>query len=197
MDYQPVPLVCEVRNLGSRKDQSVGNYRNTGGGVVIDCEDGYCVGNRTKATLFDRSGREIKVFDKKTEKDIVSIHLENFIAAVNSRDATDLNAAGIEGHRSAACFHMANVSHRLGKTASPEAIRETVATTPLLLDSFDRCQEHLKLNGVDISRDQATIGPWVTLDVEREQFVGEFAEQANALSRPEYRAPYVVPELTS
>ena len=24
MDYKPVPLVCEVRNLGSRRDQSVG-----------------------------------------------------------------------------------------------------------------------------------------------------------------------------
>ena len=197
MDYKPVPLVCEVRNLGSRRDQSVGNYRKTGGGVVIDCEDGYCIGNRSKATFFDRSGREIKVFDKKTEKDIVSIHLDNFISAVNSRDTADLNADGIEGHRSAICFHMANVSHRLGKTASPEAIREVAATTPLLLDSFDRCQKHLKLNGVDISQDQATIGPWVTLDVKQEQFVGDFADQANALSRKDYQAPFVVPELTS
>ena len=57
---------------------------------MIDCEDGYCIGNRTKATFFDRSGREIKVFNKQVEKDIVSIHLDNFITAVNSRDTTPI-----------------------------------------------------------------------------------------------------------
>lgn len=197
MDYQPVPLVCEVRNLGSRRDGSVGNYRGTGGGAVIDCEGGYCIANSSKATFYDRNGRETRVFDQEEAKDIVPVHLENFVAAVESRDLESLNAEAIEGHHSALCFHMANVSHRLGKTASPQQIREAAATSPLLLDAFDRCQQHLQENGVRLSEDKATLGSWVTLDTEREVFVSDHAEQANALSRKEYRAPFVVPELTS
>src|SRR6202035_5326424 len=49
-------------------------------------------------------------------------HLSNFVAAVRSRKAGDLAAEALQGHLSAACCHMANISHRLGKQSSPEAI---------------------------------------------------------------------------
>ena len=53
-------------------------------------------------------------------------HLSAFLAAVRSRKASDLAAEALAGHRSTACCHMANVSHRLGKHAAPEAIRAAI-----------------------------------------------------------------------
>ncbi len=40
------------------------------------------------------------------------------------------------------------------------------------------------------------LGPWVTFDPKEERFVRDFAGEANKLSRREYRAPFVVPEIT-
>jgi hypothetical protein len=50
-------------------------------------------------------------------------------------------------------------------------------------------------NEIDLAKTPATLGPWVTMDPSAEEFVGDFAEQANALSRREYREPFVVPEM--
>ena len=38
LDFDDVPMICEVRNLGSRKDGSIGKYRDIDRGIVIDCE---------------------------------------------------------------------------------------------------------------------------------------------------------------
>ena len=90
---------------------------------------------------------------------------------------------------------MANISHRLGKQAAPEAIRETIRPQPELADAFDRCREYLRENGVNLDATPAVLGPWVTFDAKQERFVNEFADAANALSRREYRQPFVMPEL--
>jgi hypothetical protein len=83
----------------------------------------------------------------------------------------------------------------LGALASPDKIRAATKDNPLAADAFERCSEHLQRNGVDLESSQATAGPWLDLDVEREEFVGEFADEANALSRRQGRQPFVVPEL--
>jgi len=62
-------------------------------------------------------------------------------------------------------------------------------------DAFDRCRAYLRENGVDLGTTPATLGPWVTYDAKQEKFVRDFAEQANALSKRDYREPYVVPKL--
>jgi hypothetical protein len=92
---------------------------------------------------------------------------------------------------------MANVSHRLGKQSSPEAIRAAITGNAELADAFERCREYLRANGVELDATAATLGPWVSLDAKQGRFVGDFAEAANALSRREYRKPFVVPELTA
>jgi hypothetical protein len=107
-----------------------------------------------------------------------------------------LNAEAAEGHLSAICFHGANVSHRLGSQADPEEIRATIAEDRLAADAFERCSEHLKQNGVDLQETMATLGPALQFDVEREEFVGKLAREANALSRRNYREPFVVPDLS-
>jgi predicted dehydrogenase len=199
-DYRPAPLMCEVRNLHAAKQPgSIGSFRGRSGGVIIDCEGGHFAGDASGGTLFDRQGKKIKDIPEQGRLPGFpdAAHLENFVAAVRSRRSQDLKVEALDGHRSAACFHMANISHRLGKGAAPEAIQEAIRANHDLSDAFQRCREYLKANGVDLAKTPAALGPWVTLDSERECFVGEFAEQANALCRREYRGPFVVPEIAA
>ena len=92
---------------------------------------------------------------------------------------------------------MANVSHRLGKQSSPEAIRAASTGNAEMADAFERCREYLRGNGVELDSTSATLGPWVSLDANQGRFVAEFADEANKLSRRDYRAPFVVPDLTA
>ena len=95
--------------------------------------------------------------------------------------------------RSAAACHLGNISYRIGRTAAPEAMRERVKSSHDFGDTFERCAGHLRENGVDLGKTPATLGPWVTYDVKQEKFTGDFAKEANALMKREYRTPFVVP----
>ena len=196
-DYQPTPLICEVRNVRvSKGPDAMGKFRNQNHGLVIDCEGGYFAGDASGGALFDKQGKKIKDFpDDGGSKGLETSHLSNFVAAVRSRKAGDLAAEALRGHHSTACCHMANVSYRLGKQARPEVIRETIQANRELSDAFERCREYLRENEVDLDTTPAVLGPWVTFDPKRERFVNDIADQANALSQREYRQPFVVPKI--
>jgi predicted dehydrogenase len=197
LDYQPAPLICEIRNVKVAKGASpLGRFRGQNHGIVIDCEGGYFAGDAAGGVIFDRKGRKIKeVPDDGSYRMLEAAHLSNFADAVRSRKSSDLAAEALQGHISTACCHMANVSHRLGKESSPAAVRSTIEGNPELTDAFDRCRKYLRENGVDLDSDRPVVGPWVTFDPKDERFVGGFAEAANKLSRREYRKPFVVPEV--
>jgi predicted dehydrogenase len=198
-DFQPAPLICEVRNVGAgRGAAAIGTFRGQNKGVVIDCAGGSFAGDATGGAFFDRQGKKIQDLEgADTPKALELAHLTAFLAAVRSRKTNDLAAEALEGHRSTACCHMANVSHRLGKPSSPDAIRAALTGNAEMADAFERCRVYLRENGVDLDATAATLGPWVHFDVQQGRFVGDFADAANALSRREYRKPFVVPELTA
>jgi len=198
LDYQPAPLICEVRNFRAGKGlDSLGKFRGIARGIVIVCEGGYLVGDASGAAAFDNEDQKIQEFqdDRKSQEMEIS-HLANFVAAAGSRNVDDLAAEAVEGHVSAACCHMANVSHRLGRESPPDAILETVRGNRELADAFERCRQYLRANGVDLDSRKPAAGPWLAFDSSRECFVGEFADRANELSHRDYRAPFVVPTLT-
>ena len=86
---------------------------------MIDCEGGYFAGDASGGAFFDKQGKKIKdIPDDGSSKALETAHLSNFVAAVRSRKASDLAAEALQGHLSAACCHMANVSHRLGKAVA-------------------------------------------------------------------------------
>jgi predicted dehydrogenase len=198
LDFQPAPLICEIRNVSAGKSAaSMGKFRGQNKGVLIDCEGGYFAGDASGGAFFDRQGKKMQDLGKgDSPAALERAHLSAFLAAVRSRKAGDLAAEAIEGHRSTACCHMANVSHRLGKQSSPDAIRAANTGNTEMTDAFERCREYLRANGVDLDATLATVGPWVTLDAKHGRFVAEFADAANQLSRREYRKPFVVPEVT-
>jgi predicted dehydrogenase len=196
-DYQPAPLICEVRNVSTDGAKSIGKFRGRSGGVIIDCEGGYFAGDASGGAFFDRQGRKIKDLEPGERAGrLEQIHLSNFLAAVRSRKSSDLAAEAREGHLSTACCHMANISHRLGKQESLEAIRAAISGNTELADAFDRCRDYLRENNVDLAATPATLGPCLTYDGTSARFTGDFAETANELARREYREPYAVPDLS-
>jgi hypothetical protein len=197
-DYQPAPMICEVRNLSVAKQENpLGKFRNRDTGVVIDCEGGYFAGDAPGGAVFDRQGKKVRDFQVPADGgDLGTKHVANFVDAVRSRKAGHLVAEALEGHLSATCCHLANISYRLGRQTPTGAIRETIQANGQQRDAIERCIEYLRNNGVDLEATPAVLGPWLTFDPKRERFTGQFADQANALLRRACRAPFVVPEIS-
>ena len=188
-DYKPTPIIFEVRGLPRAKgDSAMDEFRGTRAGTVVQCENGYFVGG----WAYDNDGKKIKQFSRTGG----SGHHANFIKAVRSRKNTDLNAEILDGHLSSALCHMGNISHRLGKTMPPEQISETAKANKDFADSFERLENHLKANQVDFKLTPRTAGPTLTMDPDKEIFVGDFSKEANMLLTRNYRRPFVVPEIT-
>lgn len=192
-DYRPAPLICEVRNL-RQGGKEIGTFRGAGRGVVVDCEGGYYTGDASGGTVFDKRGKKMKEIRPSAASE-ETLHMANWVSAVRSRNASELNAEAEVGHVTAACCHMANISHRLGKAGSPSSIRERLNAHPELTDALERCDQYLRANGVDLNDSQAVLGPWVTWSSDQQKFTGEFADAANQLEQPVYRKPFEVPRL--
>jgi predicted dehydrogenase len=195
LGYQPTPIYCEVRGLPEKKGSRVmDSFLNTGLGAVIHCEGGYFAGAHLSGAAFDTQGKKIREFGPTTWEAMDSGHLANFVAATRSRKAADLNADVLQGHLSATCCHLANISHRLGQAAATEVVGERTKSDPVLADAVARYHEHLRANEIDFAAKEI-LGPWLTFDTKQERFIGEFAAEANLLLKRAYRKPFVVPQI--
>jgi len=140
--------------------------------------------------LFDLNGNPISVFDGKAEN-----HFANFLRAVRSRKHTDLAADILEGHKSAALCHLANISYRLGQPATPEEIRTQLSTLTVqddVTETFEKTHQYLLDAGVNLEQSKIILGEHLQLNTEKESFISN--PKADALLTREYRAPFVVPE---
>ena len=190
-DYEPVPIIYEVRGLRRRRNLRAGeHYRGTAFGMVIDCEGGYFAGGRGGGWAYDNNGKKIKQFPG----DGGVGHQANFIDAMRSRNISDLRSDVLEGHVSATLCHIANLSYRLGRQEPVEKIKETIAGNGVLLESFERMLGHFEANEIDLKKTSVTLGPALTFDGQNERFVGEFSDWANMFLRRNYREPFVVPD---
>ena len=195
LGYQPTPIYCEVRGLPEKKGSKVmDSFLNTGLGAVIHCEGGYLAGAHLSGAAYDTQGKKIREFGPTTWEAMDSGHLANFVAATRSRKAADLNAEVLQGHLSATCCHLVNISHRLGQAAAPEAVVERTKFDPVWSDAVARYHEHLRANGIDFAGNE-TLGPALSFDAKLERFTGDFGDQANALLRRAYRGSFAVPDL--
>lgn len=188
-DYQPAPLVYEVRGLpSSDTSRDMDRYRGVEIGIVVDCEGGSLViPSYSSAKAIDKDGKEVKKFDGH------SSHFANFLQAVHSRKHTDLHADILEGHVSSSLCHTANISYRLGKKQQPEEIRDAIKDNKDLSEMLGRMEVHLSANKVDLMKSPATLGAMLSFDPKTERFSGNDA--ANQLLTREYRKPFVVPKI--
>jgi predicted dehydrogenase len=191
-DYKPAPLIFEVRGLPRKRGDSGMDYyrRVTQIGVVVQCENGYFAGGDGGGWTYDNDGRKIRQFKGEGGR----AHHQNFIDVVRSRKVSNLNADIEEGHISSALCHMGNISYRLGQKKSVGEIRETIQGNTELTDSFDRFLSHLAANDVDLAKTPATVGPMLTMDFQKEVFVGQHADMANMLVKRNYREPFTIPD---
>ena len=196
LDYEPVPIVFEVRGLPKDATHLQGNWEKNAGqtmdtfrgiriGAFLVCEGGYVA----NGAAYDNEGKEIRRFDRS-----IPSTKQNFIDAVRSRDAGSLSSDALQGHLSCGLVHMANISHRLGHEASSQDIRDSIGGEHELSESFGRLEQHLAANKIDPSAEPLLLGPMLTMDPRAERFIGAFSDRANALLSREYRRPFVVPE---
>ncbi len=198
-DYEPAPLIFEVRGLPRSKNErgrnwgakQMDSYRGGQIGTIIQCEEGYVSGgsNFGPTSAYDSEGNLIKRFEPKTP-DLRA----NFLDAVRSRKADSLISPVIEGHLSAALVHMGNISYRLAQEASNEEIRETLQSQKTLADAFERLEQHLAANEIDLARTPVKLGPMLTMDPDEERFQGPLGPYANLYVSRNYRAPFIVPD---
>ncbi len=189
-DYAAAPLIYEVRGLPSKTDsKDMDSYKGASIGIVIECEGGHVtIPSYSSATAYDREGKVIKAF-KGSEG-----HHANWIKAIRSRKQADLNADILEGHLSSALCHTGNISYRLGARKSPDEIKDAIKSNPGFTEAFGRMTEHLAANGVDIAKEQISLGVPLKMNPKTERFTaGPSLDEANELLTRPYRPGFVVP----
>jgi len=199
-DYQPAPILFEVKGLPMKAPEpgQVGDaephYRGVRVGIVIECEEGYYAGGGGGGWVYDKNDQKIQQFTGGGQER----HTDNFITAVRNRDVGHLTADILEGHRSSMLFHMANLSHRIGREMKAKQVEKLLDGDPWGTEAFGRFQEHLEANKVNLSKkskeNPLIMGPWLSFDMDKECFAGEFAEEAMSFVRRPAREPFVVPE---
>ena len=180
-DFGETTVVQEIRNLPNK------GYAKPGGTIFEGSEGTLCVGKGS--AVYDPKGKLVKRFTETGEH-----HMANFLRAVREGKREILNAEILEGHQSTALCHLANISYRLGRPATPAAIRkrlEGMAQPEARLETFERVKQYLADNQIDIGKSQLTLGASLEVDSERERLIGNAA--ANAFLTRQYRKPFAVP----
>ncbi len=191
LDYDPAPLVFEVRGLTDKPGvNAMSHYHGTRVGICIECEAGYFTGTNG-GTFFDNDGKKVKQYSGAGS----GSHQANFIEAVRSRKSGDLHADILEGHLSSALCHMGNISHRLGKALSREQVEDQCNSKDLKAEVFERLLKHALVHEKDFSSRKMILGPSLEFDASTERFTGTLAAEANELVKGDYREPFVVPQL--
>jgi predicted dehydrogenase len=187
LDYGDTQLIFEVRGLNTNglHGSKVGNIAHLEEGMIVDGKMFYPKGETKGVPL----GSLVKL---EVDRGPGRGHFANFIAAMRSRKAEDLNADILQGHYSAALCHLANVSYRLGEDTPFEESTKAFGDDKQASETLSRMAEHLKENSVALDGLKYRIGRRLTFDAATESFVGD--SEANQLLTRHYRPPFVVPD---
>ena len=149
----------------------------------MQCEDGYV----KDGTAFDNRDKLIKKFTR-NQPDCK----ENFISVVRNRKTNELLTDALEGHLSCGLVHMANISYQVGKHKHNNEIRQVIKSKSRYSESFERLIEHLSANRFAVNKKLLALGPMLSLDTNKERFIGPMSKEANKLISRKYRKPFVV-----
>ena len=122
-----------------------------------------------------------------------SFHKENFIKAVRSRKREDQNGELVEGTVSSSLSHISNISYQLGNQKLPEEIQIAVKANPAATETFNRFQEHLQANSLNLNTEKATLGMPLQIDPATMRF--QQNDTANAMLTRQYRSPFILNEI--
>jgi predicted dehydrogenase len=189
-DYGDCELIFEVRGWPSKspypgKDSPKDSPtpKNYVGNVFYGSEGFLVCPGYNNAIAYHNDGEVIRHFNGGDD------HFGNFVKAVRSRKAEDLNADILEGHLSSALCHLANVSYRLGKEQAFARKPDLLEGDKEVAETLGRLEDHLKLNHIDVANYR--LGRKLALDVPHESFLGD--AEADAMLTREYRKGFEVP----
>ncbi len=192
-DTGTIPVVIGLSNLPAEPgSRSPSPHPGPNSGYIVYCEGGRLEGQRGRAAAFDRDGKEIRRFSGTDSNDL---HKRNFIEAVRSRDASILNSPIRTGRDTTCWCHLANIMVRAGEPFTRAAAARIPDPSGQWIGLLNDKMKVLNAHGIRIESDDIRFTPLLSIDAEKERFVGEGADAANAFLRREYREPFVVPEL--
>ena len=184
-EFGDAQLIFEVRGL------KAGEYLGEKVGNIVHLEGGTIAGGKFTPKGSTKTEPLAKVADVKRGPG--GGHFGNFIAAVRSRKADDLNADILEGHYSAALCHLANLSYRVGEPTPFASSKSPLGDGGFGADAFDRMKDHLaQENGLNLKDESFRMGRKLAFDPRAETFVD--SPEATRLLTRSYRKPFVVPE---
>jgi len=181
-DYGDAHLIFEVRGLktGPQDGVKIGDVIYGTEGVVAITDD------YGKAVALDNQGNVVMQFHGGGD------HFGNFLAAVRSRNMSDLHGDIEEGHISSALCHLGNISFRLGQPQQFQCTPHAFGDDKEAAATFARFEQHLGDNGISLQETNYHVGPKLAIHSGTERFAGN--NTANAMLTRRYRKPYVVPE---
>ncbi len=196
LDYEPAPIIFEVRGLPRNESfrqsdwvrngrSSMDDFHGVRTGFLVQCEGGYI----KDGAAYEHQGKLIKKFTR-----VQPNCKQNFIDVVRSRKMNELQTDALEGHLSCGLVHMTNISYRVGRHKPNEEIHEVIRGEAELCESFERLNEHLVANRLNLDRKSLILGAVLTMDPNQERFVGAMSKEANKLILGKYRKPFVVPD---
>ncbi|MBI2826034.1 MAG: Gfo/Idh/MocA family oxidoreductase [Planctomycetia bacterium] len=181
-DFGESQLIFEVRGLSTPayEGQKVGN--------ILHCENGMVIENK-----FIPKGSTEPQAIASAPRGPGGGNFGNFIAAVRSRQQSDLNADILEGHYSSALCHLANMSYRLGEEVPFNPTTKAFGDNKEAYETLERMEHYLaKTNALNLDGMKYRLGRKLVVDAEMETIVGD--SQAAAMLTRAYRAPFVVPD---
>jgi predicted dehydrogenase len=201
-----VPILFDNRGLPakdmlwgkSQKDGRMPVYYPSGQGKggstqignVFHCEGGYVA----ESKAYDKDGTMIKKFEDFREG---PEHMPNFFASIRAGKIINPNTHVVHGVHAACLAHLANISYRVGKKASPAEVKERLQGDKWASDTFENFAQNLSDDHIDINVDQVVMGPWLSLNSDTMKFEGTFAEEANKIaSEDNYRKGFELPEVS-
>ncbi len=116
----------------------------------------------------------------------------SFIAAVRSRNPSDINCNAEVAHYSAALCHLGNISYRLGEQTPFHKKARSLGDNKVVVGAFENVRENLQAVDIKLAEHTYQLGRTLEFNPKTETFAND--SQANALLTRPYRKPFVVPE---
>ncbi|MEP6756418.1 MAG: Gfo/Idh/MocA family oxidoreductase [Chthonomonadales bacterium] len=184
-DYGDSQLIFEVRGLETPKltpgkagmGAAVGNIFYGEKGIMV-------MPSYSDATVYDNDGNKVREFKGGGD------HFRNFVDAVKSRKRESLHAEIEEGHLSSALCHLGNISYLMGEKQPFSKKTKAFGDNKEAYETIGRMEEHLTVNGINLSETDYMLGKKLTVVDGTEHFTDK---KANILLTREYRKGFEVP----
>lgn len=191
-DTGKIPTVIGLSNLkASPTDKKPAAHPGPNSGYIAYCEGGRYEGQRGRGTAYDNDGKVVREFKGGGGN---GLHHANFLESVRSRDPGTLNSEIELGNTSTGWCNLANVAYQAGQPYDVSRAKDFAEEVPVWGGLRDEMKSHLDAHSVKLT--DLSLSGMLDFDVESGQFTGEESEKANSFLKREYRAPYVVPEIS-